>query len=361
MLKSPTKTESSAATKVRGFAANSATSALKEFDFTRRALGKTDVLIDIAFCGVCHSDIHQVRNEWGGSLYPMVPGHEIVGHVRSVGSDVKAFKPGEVVGVGCMVNSCRECSNCKKDLEQFCEKGMVPTYNGTEKDGKTPTYGGYSESIVVNQDFVLNIPANLDLAGAAPLLCAGITTYSPLKHWKVGKGQKVGIIGLGGLGHMGVKFAHAFGCNTTVITHSTRKTQDALKLGANDVIVSSDPKAMLEAAGTFDFLLNTASSAGNFEGYLNLLKMDATMVLVGVPEKAAELPAFSLISKRRNISGSAIGGIAETQEMLDFCGKHNITSQVEIIPIQEINQAYQRMLQGTVHYRFSIDMKSLKA
>jgi alcohol dehydrogenase (NADP+) len=361
MLKSPTKTESGAATKVRGFAADSATSQLKQFDFTRRALGKSDVMIDIAYCGVCHSDIHQVLDEWGGSLYPMVPGHEIVGHVRSVGSDVTAFKPGQVVGVGCMVNSCRECTSCKRDLEQFCEKGMVPTYNGTERDGKTPTYGGYSESIVVNQEFVLRVPTNLDLSATAPLLCAGITTYSPLKHWKVGKGQKVGIIGLGGLGHMGVKFANAFGCQTVVITHSPKKTQDALKLGAHEVIVSSDPKAMQEAAGSFDFLLNTASSAGNFDGYLNLLKMDATMVLVGVPEKAAQLPAFSLISRRRSLAGSAIGGIAETQEMLDFCGKHNITSQVEVIPMQQINQAYERMLKGDVRYRFSIDMKSLKA
>lgn len=342
----------------RGYAAQAAGNDLSAFTFQRRRVGARDVLIDIDFCGVCHSDLHQVRDQWGGSLFPMVPGHEIVGHVRAVGSDVVRFKVGEVVGVGCMVNSCRACKPCKQGLEQFCDAGMVPTYNGHERDGTTPTYGGYSDCIVVDQDFVLRIPANLELSAVAPLLCAGITTYSPLKHWNVGSGQRVGIIGLGGLGHMGVQFARAFGCHTTVVTSSPAKIADALRLGARDVVVSSDPKSMEEAKNSFDLLLNTAS-AGNLDAYLNLLKLDATMVLVGVPEKSAELPAFSLIKRRRNVAGSLIGGIAETQEMLNFCGAHGIVSEVEVIPIQQINQAYERMLRGDVRYRFSIDMKSL--
>ncbi len=348
-------------TTAKAYAAQNAKSPLAPCTIERRSPGPKDVAISIAYCGVCHSDIHQARDEWGGSMFPMVPGHEIVGHVTAVGKDVKKFKVGDVVGVGCMVDSCRKCSSCKDDLEQFCENGMAVTYNGTEMDRKTPTFGGYSDHIVVTEDFVLNVPKNLPLNAVAPLLCAGITTYSPLRHWKVGKGQKVGIVGLGGLGHMGVKFAHAFGAQTYVITTSPSKKADAKKLGADDIVISKDEADMAKHAGSFDFILSTISAKYDMGAYLNLLKRDGTMVVVGVPEKPNELHTFSLIMGRKSIAGSLIGGIAETQEMLDFCGKHNIVSEVEMIPIQDVNKAYDRMLKSDVRYRFVIDTKSLAA
>ena len=344
----------------QGYAAPAAKAPVAPFSFERRDVGATDVLIDIEFCGICHSDLHQVRDEWGDAIFPMVPGHEIVGRVTQVGAEVKKFKVGDRVGVGCLVDSCRECGSCKDGLEQFCEGGFVGTYNAVERDGVTPTYGGYSDKVVVEQRFVLNIPENLDAAGAAPLLCAGITTYSPLRHWKVGKGQKVGIIGLGGLGHMGVKFAHAFGATTYVITTSPSKKDDALKLGADDIVVSKDAADMEKHVGTFDFLLNTVSAPTDINAYINLLKRDGTMVLVGAPEEPPTLEGFGLIFKRRSVAGSLIGGIPETQEMLDFCGKHGITSDVEVIPIQDVNEAYERMLKSDVRYRFVIDLASLK-
>lgn len=344
---------------VQGFAAQSAASPLGPFTFERRAVRPTDVQIQIAYCGVCHSDIHQVRDEWGGSVFPMVPGHEIVGHVSQVGTEVKKFKVGDTVGVGCMVDSCRTCAHCQQGLEQFCKNGLIGTYNSYEKDGKTPTYGGYSTQITVDQDFVLKVPDNLELSAVAPLLCAGITTYSPLRHWKVQKGQTVGVVGLGGLGHMAVKLAHSFGAHTVVITTSLKKKDDALRLGADEIIVSTNEEEMQANAERFDFLLDTVSAPHDINAYLNLLKLDGTLVLVGVPDKAPELQAFSLIGRRRSIAGSLIGGIPETQEMLDYCGKHNIVSDVEIIPIQQINEAYERMIKGDVRYRFVIDMNSL--
>lgn len=343
----------------RGYAAKTARAALEPFSFERREPGEHDVLIHIDYCGVCHSDIHQARDEWGGSMFPMVPGHEIVGHVLKVGAKVTEIKAGDLVGVGCMVDSCRHCHACEQDLEQFCERGATFTYNSPESGLKTPTYGGYSDNIVVNQNFVLKVPSNLPLAGVAPLLCAGITTYSPLRYWQVKPGQKVGIVGLGGLGHMGVKFAHAMGAHTVVITHSPNKREDALRLGADDVLVASDPKQLQAHANSFDFLLSTISAPYDVNVYLSLLKVNGTMTVVGVPEKPLDLQVFPLITNRRSIAGSLIGGIAETQEMLDFCGKHNITADIEIIPIQSINEAYERMLKSDVRYRFVIDMKSL--
>lgn len=343
----------------QGYAAQSPTTPLVPFSFERRDVGPEDVLIEIDYCGVCHSDIHQVRDEWGGSLFPMVPGHEIVGRVVQVGGQVNRFAVGDLAGVGCMVDSCQTCVPCGHGLEQYCQNGFVGTYNALEKDGKTVTQGGYADKIVVNEAFVLKVPENLPLASVAPLLCAGITTYSPLRHWKVGKGQKVGIVGLGGLGHMAVKFAHAFGAHTVMITTSERKREDAKKLGADEVLISRDLEAMKAHAGSFDFLLNTVSAPHDLVPYLNLLKLDGTVVLVGVPDRAPDLPAFPLIMKRRRIAGSLIGGIPETQEMLDYCGQHGITSEVEVIPIQQINEAYERMIRGDVRYRFVIDMKSL--
>ena len=342
-----------------GYAAKSAKTPLEPFTFTRREPRETDVQIEIQYCGVCHSDVHQARDEWGGSTFPMVPGHEIVGKVVKVGSKVKNFKPGDLAGVGCMVDSCRECEACREGLEQFCENGANFTYNGKEKDGVTPTQGGYSNVIVVDEKFTLRIPKELDLAAAAPLLCAGITTYSPLKHWKVGPKSKVAVVGLGGLGHMGVKLAHAMGAHVTVITTSPSKKEDAKRLGADDVVISKDPAQMEAAASRFDFILNTVSAPTDINAYINLLKRDGTMVLVGVPEKAPELQAFALIGGRRSVAGSLIGGIAETQEMLDFCAKHGIVSDIERIPIQKINDAYTRMIKNDVKYRFVIDLKSL--
>ncbi|MEJ0009819.1 MAG: NAD(P)-dependent alcohol dehydrogenase [Alphaproteobacteria bacterium] len=348
-------------THARAFAAPAAKAPLKPWTFERREIGPNDVAIKIAYCGVCHSDLHQVKDEWGNATFPMVPGHEIVGHVTAVGAKVKKFKEGDTVGVGCMVDSCRVCDSCKEHLEQYCENGMSGTYNGTEQDRKTPTYGGYSDHIVTSQDFVLSIPKNLDLAAAAPLLCAGITTYSPLRHWNVGKGQKVGIVGLGGLGHMGVKFASAFGAETWMITTSPKKREDAKKLGAKDIVVSTDEADMAKHAGTFDFILSTISAKYDIGAYLNLLKRDGKMVVVGAPDKPSDLMTFSLIMGRKTLAGSLIGGIKETQEMLDFCGKHNIVSEIELIPIQKINEAYERMLKSDVRYRFVIDNASLAA
>jgi uncharacterized zinc-type alcohol dehydrogenase-like protein len=344
---------------VKSFAAIRAKAPLSPYTFDRREPRASDVQIEILFCGVCHSDIHQARDEWGGSMFPMVPGHEIVGKVKRVGAKVTRFRPGDLVGVGCLVDSCRECASCGEGLEQYCTGGFVGTYNSLEKDGKTPTQGGYSSSIVVEERFVLRIPPGLDPAGAAPLLCAGITTYSPLRHWDIKAGKHVAIVGLGGLGHMGVKFARSFGAHVTVFTTSESKRKDAERLGAHSVIFSKDPEAMSRAGGKFDFILNTVSAPIDLNAYLQCLKRDGTMVLLGVPEKPAELAAFPLILGRRSLGGSLIGGIPETQEMLDYCGKHAITSDIETIPIQSINQAYERMIKGDVKYRFVIDLKSL--
>lgn len=349
-------------TKALAYAAQSATSPLAPYSFDRREPRPDDVQIDIMFCGVCHSDLHQIRNDWKNSLYPMVPGHEIVGRAVKVGKDVKKFKEGDIVAVGCLVDSCGTCPECKDHLEQFCNTGMVPTYNSYERDGKTLSQGGYSSVIVVKESFVLKVPANLDLAAAAPLLCAGITTYSPLRHWKAGPGKKVGIVGLGGLGHMGVKFARAFGAQVAVFTTSPSKKADALRLGAHEVIMSKDPDDMKKHEHSFDFILDTVAAPHDLNAYLHLLKRDGTLTLVGAPETNHPAPeVFNLIFGRKRIAGSLIGGLKETQEMLDFCGEHNIVSDIEIIPIQKIAEAYDRMLKSDVKYRFVIDMKSLAA
>jgi uncharacterized zinc-type alcohol dehydrogenase-like protein len=343
----------------RGYATHSPTSTLEPFNFKRRDPGPHDVLIEIIYCGVCHSDIHQARDEWGGSIYPMVPGHEIVGRVTRIGSKVTKFKEGDLAGVGCFVDSCRVCENCKEGLEQYCENHMVATYNGTEKDEKTPTYGGYSSQIVVDENYTLKIPSKLPLEGVAPLLCAGITTYSPLRHFKVGPGQRVGIVGLGGLGHMGVKLAASMGAEVTVFSTSKSKEKDARRLGAHKFVVTKDPQKLEPLAGQFDFILDTVSAPHDLNMYLSLLRRDGVMVLVGVPEKPAELQVFSLLANRRRLAGSSIGGIRETQEMLDYCAKKKIVSDVEVIPIQQIAEAYERTIKGDVRYRFVIDMKSL--
>jgi uncharacterized zinc-type alcohol dehydrogenase-like protein len=341
-----------------GYAAQSAQSPLAPFSFERRQPGPQDIDIEILFCGVCHSDLHTVRNEWQNAIYPAVPGHEIVGRVLSVGSAVKKLKPGDLAAVGCMVDSDRTCPACKQGLEQYCEGGFVGTYNSPDKHLGGMTYGGYSNHIVVDQHFVLHVPEKLDPAGVAPLLCAGITTYSPLKHWKVGKGQKVGIVGLGGLGHMGVKFAHALGAHTVLFTTTPGKQDDARRLGADEVVVSKNPQEMEKHLNSFDFILDTVSAQHDINAYMALLKLDGTLTQVGAPEVLNVSP-FSLIFKRRSLAGSLIGGIRETQEMLDFCAKHNIVSDIEIIPIQKINEAYERMLRSDVKYRFVIDMGSL--
>jgi len=344
----------------RGYAAQSKTSPVTPFEFERRTPGDSDVQIEILFCGVCHSDLHQVRDEWGGSIYPMVPGHEIVGQVKSVGSAVTKFKPGDLAGVGCMVDSCRTCESCSIGLEQYCDRGQtIFTYNSRFPDG-TPTYGGYSESIVVDETFALSISPKLDLAATAPLLCAGITTYSPLKHWNVQPGQNVGVVGLGGLGHMALKFAHAFGAHVTQFTTSPGKEADAKRLGADEVVLTRDPEALKSLAGTFHFILDTVSAPHDLNLYLNMLKRDGSMVLVGLPENPAEVSAFPLAGKRRSLAGSNIGGIGETQEMLDFCAEHNIVSDIETIPISKVDEAYERMLKNDVKYRFVIDMASLR-
>lgn len=341
------------------YSAQSATSPLAPFSFQRRDPGPLDVQIEILYCGVCHTDLHQARNDWKGTTYPCVPGHEIVGRVTKIGAQVKKFKEGDLAAIGCMVDSCRTCSSCREGLEQFCEAGSTWTYNAEDKKHGGITYGGYSQSIVADEAFVLRVPAKLDLAATAPLLCAGITTYSPLRHWKVGKGQKVGIVGLGGLGHMGVKFAHAFGAHTVLFTTSPGKTKDALRLGADEVVVSKNEDEMQKHASSFDFILDTVAAQHDINAYLALLKRDSTLVQVGVPAEPLPTAVFSLITQRRRFAGSLIGGIAETQEMLDFCAQHNITSDIEIIPIQKINEAFERLLKSDVKYRFVIDMKSL--
>ena len=344
----------------KGYAAQQARAPLAPFTFERRAPGARDIQIQIAFCGVCHSDLHQVRDEWGGAIFPMVPGHEIVGTVVAVGSDVKKFAVGDRAGVGCMVESCRTCANCADGEEQYCTTGATFTYNSRDTDG-APTYGGYASDIVVNEDFALTIPAALDLAGVAPLLCAGITTYSPLRHWKVTAGQKVGVVGLGGLGHMALKFAKAFGAHVVQFTTSLSKVDDAKRLGADEVVLSSDAAAMKAHAGSFDFILDTVSAPHDIQAFLGLLKRDGTMTLVGVPEAPPVVHPFLLIGARRSLAGSLIGGIAETQEMLDFCGTHGITADVEVIAMDTINEAYERMLKGDVKYRFVIDLATLGA
>jgi uncharacterized zinc-type alcohol dehydrogenase-like protein len=345
---------------VKAYAANSADSKLAPSSIARREPTPSDVAIEILYCGVCHSDLHQARNEWHNTVYPCVPGHEIVGRVTKIGSGVKTFKVGDLAAVGCMVDSCGECVNCKRGLEQYCERFPTFTYNGDDKHLGGKTFGGYSQSIVVDEKFTLRVPANLDLAATAPLLCAGITTYSPMKHWKVGPGQKVGVVGIGGLGHMGVKFARALGAHVVVFTTSPKKTDDAMRLGAHEVVLSKDAAQMAKHASSFDFILDAVSAEHDLNAYLSLLKLDGTLTLVGAPENPLPVAAFNLLLPRRQLAGSAIGGIAETQEMLDFCGKHEIVSDIEMIPIQKINEAYDRLLKGDVKYRFVIDMASLK-
>ncbi len=343
----------------KGYAAQSPTTNLSPWNFERREVGPHDVQFDILYCGVCHSDLHQVRNDWFPGIFPMVPGHEIVGKVVKVGSEVKNFKVGDLAGTGCLVDSCRVCENCKDDLEQYCLNGSSATYNGKEQDKKTPTYGGYSNTIVVNEDFVLHISEKLSLAAAAPLLCAGITTYSPLKYWKVGKGHKLAVVGLGGLGHMAVKFGVAFGAEVTVLSTSPSKEADAKKLGAHKFVVTSDAEQVKAAKGTFNFILDTVSAPHDFNLYLSLLKTNGTMICVGVPDKPAAVAAFSIIGGRKSLAGSGIGGLAETQEMLDFCAENNIVSDIEMIDIKDIHTAYERMEKGDVRYRFVIDMATL--
>jgi uncharacterized zinc-type alcohol dehydrogenase-like protein len=345
-------------TNVKAYAAQTATAALAPHGIVRREPGPTDVKIQIQYCGVCHSDLHFARNEWNFTQYPAVPGHEIVGRVTDVGSGVKKFKVGDTVGVGCLVDSCRTCPDCRAGLEQFCTD-MVMTYGSMDKHLNAPTLGGYSQSIVVTEDFVLRMPANLNLAAAAPLLCAGITTYSPLKHWKIGPGQKVGIVGLGGLGHMGVKFAKAFGAHVVLFTTSPGKVADGKRLGAHEVVISKDEAQMAAHANSFDFILDAVSATHDLNAYFNLLKRDGNLTLVGAPEKPLPVAAFPLIFRRRSFSGSLIGGLPETQEMLDFCGQHNITCDIEMIRMDQINTAYERMLKSDVKYRFVIDMASL--
>jgi uncharacterized zinc-type alcohol dehydrogenase-like protein len=344
----------------KAYAASAANSPLAPFSFDRREPTPNDVQIDILFCGVCHSDLHTARGEWGGTTYPCVPGHEIVGRVMKVGRDVKNYREGELVGVGCLVDSCRNCENCQADLEQFCDNpSPIFTYNSKDKHTGGVTYGGYSKSIVVDQYFVLRISEKLDPAAAAPLLCAGITTYSPLRKWKVGKGQKVGVVGLGGLGHMALKFANALGADVTLFTTSPGKTADAKRLGAHEVIITKDQEALEDQANRFDFIIDTVSAQHNINAYLGLLKRDGVLCLVGVPPEPMPVGAFNLIVPRRQLAGSLIGGIEETQEMLDYCAEHGITCDIEKIPIDQINEAYERMLKSDVKYRFVIDLASL--
>jgi uncharacterized zinc-type alcohol dehydrogenase-like protein len=347
----------------KAYAAASATSPLASTTVVRRDPTEHDVQIEILFCGICHSDLHQVRNEWSNVMptsYPCVPGHEIVGRVTSVGSAVSGFKAGDLAAVGCMVDSDRTCPECQAGLEQFCPN-ITLTYNFPDKHLGGFTYGGYSDSVVVDERFVLHVPANLDLAGAAPLVCAGITTYSPMRHWGVTKGKKVGVVGLGGLGHMGVKFAHALGAHVVVFTTSPNKKEDALRLGANEVVVSRNADEMQKHAGSFDFILDAVSADHDINAYIQLLRRDGNITLVGAPEKPLAVSAFGLIFGRRSLSGSPIGGIRETQEMLDFCGAHDITADVEVIPIQKVNEAYEKLVKSDVKYRFSIDLASLKS
>lgn len=342
------------------YAAYDAKSPLRPFTVERREPGPDDVVIDILFCGVCHSDLHQVRNEWQSSMYPMVPGHEIVGRVTRVGSNVRKVAVGDMAGVGCMVDSCGTCDPCRRDYEQFCVKGNAPTYNGTEMDRSTPTFGGYSTQVVVTETFVLKVPANLDPAAAAPLLCAGITTYSPLRQWNCKKGDRVGVVGLGGLGHMAVKLAASMGADVTMFSTSRKKEDDARRLGAKAFELTSDPGTFARMAGQFDLIVDTVSAPHDYNAHLSMLKPMGAMVCVGAPPEPTPISAFALITGNHRLAGSLIGGIAETQDMLDYCGKHGITSDVEIIPIQKINEAYERMLKSDVRYRFVIDIASLK-
>lgn len=345
---------------VKAFGTEAPEAQLEQLNIDRREVTTKDVEIDILYCGVCHSDLHTARNEWHGTVYPNVPGHEIVGRITKVGNDVSKFKVGDLAAVGCMVDSCRDCEYCRDGLEQYCEEGNIQTYNGADKHLNKQTFGGYSERIVVDQDFVLRMPENLDLAAAAPLLCAGVTTWSPLKHWNVGPGQKVGIVGIGGLGHMGVKLAKAMGAEVVVITTSPSKVEDAKRLGADEVILSTDKEQMIANNNTLHFILDCVSAEHDVNAYLRLLKTDGTLAIVGAPEHPLPIAAFSLIPGRKSFAGSTIGSIAETQEMLDFCGEHNIVSDIEIIKIQDINEAYERLLKGDIKYRFVIDMASLK-
>jgi uncharacterized zinc-type alcohol dehydrogenase-like protein len=346
-------------TKIKAFAAQDAESTLGPWNLERRSPGPGDIQIDILYCGVCHSDLHQIRNEWGNSIFPMVPGHEIVGRISKVGSEVKKFKVGELAGVGCLVDSCRICENCKEGLEQYCLNGSSPTYNGLEQDKKTPTYGGYSKMIVADQDFVLQISDKLPLQNVAPLLCAGITTYSPLRHWKVGKGHKLAVLGLGGLGHMAVKFGVSFGAEVTMLSSSPSKKEDAKKLGAHKFVLTSDPEQLKAVKGNFDFIVDTVSAPHDYNEYLGLLRTNGVLICVGAPPAPAQIYAFNLIGGRKSIAGSLIGGLPETQEMLNYCADHQIVSDVELINIQEIHRAYDRMLKGDVKYRFVIDMDTL--
>jgi uncharacterized zinc-type alcohol dehydrogenase-like protein len=344
----------------KAFAAQHAGSELTPFNFERREPGRHDVVIEISHCGVCHTDIHFVGNDFGMSLYPMVPGHEIIGKVIAVGGDVRKFQPGDTAGVGCLVDSCRECESCTNGLEQHCLNGMVFTYSGYEKDGKTVTQGGYSTKIVVDERFVLKVSPTLAPEKAAPLLCAGITTYSPLRRWKIGKGHKVGIVGLGGLGHMAVKFAASFGAEVTVLSTSASKKSDSERLGAHDFVLTTDDAEVMRVAGRFDFILNTLSAPHDYNTYLGMLKTGGTMVCVGLPSEPIHVPAMNIVFMRKCIAGSLIGGLPETQEMLDYCAANDITADVEVIPIQQINDAFGRMLKSDVKYRFVIDTGSLK-
>lgn len=346
---------------IKGYGTEAAQAPLDEMQINRRKPTPHDVEIDILFCGVCHSDLHTARSEWGPTMYPCVPGHEIVGKIISVGNHVTKFKVGDVVGVGCIVDSCRECEYCKDGLEQYCEPGMTGTYNSPDKHMEDkPTFGGYSESVVVDENYVVRIPENLDLAATSPLLCAGITTYSPLHHWKLGPGKKVGIVGIGGLGHMGIKIAKAMGAHVVAFTTSQSKFEEAKRLGADEVVLSKDPEQMAAFRGKLHFVLDAVSAQHDINAYLALLRVDGSLALVGAPEHPLPVSAFSLIPGRKSFAGSAIGGIAETQEMLDFCGEHNITADIEMIGIEQINEAYERLLKGDVKYRFVIDMESLK-
>ncbi|KAA6438337.1 NAD(P)-dependent alcohol dehydrogenase [Dyadobacter flavalbus] len=347
-------------TNIKAYGTEAAEAPLNQLGIDRRKPTAHDVEIDILYCGVCHSDLHTARNEWHGTIYPCVPGHEIVGRIVSVGDHVSKFKVGDVVGVGCMVDSCRECQYCQEGLEQYCEPGMTGTYNSPDKYLDTPTFGGYSESVVVDENFVLRVPENLELAATAPLLCAGITTYSPLRHWNVGPGKKVGIVGIGGLGHMGIKIAKAMGAEVVAFTTSESKFAEAKRLGADEVVMSKDAGQMAAYQGKLHFILDAVSAEHDINAYLGLLRVDGSLALVGAPENPLPVAAFSLIAGRKSFSGSMIGGIAETQEMLDFCGEHNIVADIEMIDIRQINDAYERLLKGDVKYRFVIDMASLK-
>lgn len=345
--------------KIKAFGSDKQSALLAELEIPRRDVMAHDVEIEILYCGICHSDLHQARNEWYNTIYPVVPGHEIVGRITKIGIHVSKFKIGDLAAIGCMVDSCRECESCREGLEQYCEKGATYTYNAPDKLLGGHTFGGYSQSVVADENYVLHVPSNLDLAATAPLLCAGITTYSPLKHWNIGPGKKVGIVGIGGLGHMGVKLAKAMGAYVVVITTSKAKIEDAKRLGADEVVLSNDAEQMNENKGTLHFILDCVSASHDINAYLQLLKRDGSLAIVGLPEHPLPIAAFSLVAGRKSFSGSSIGGIHETQEMLDFCGEHNIVSDVEVINVQQVNEAYERLLKGDVKYRFVIDMSTL--